>query len=485
MRRRRSLRSRLTLVIASAVAAAVALSAAVCWFLIRDQTQGQVRDSLLEFVPRAEQVALALAGCDGDDTARQSLPGFRGAGPPHPWDPSGRGWSVIRADGSVCVFGDSDQVVPTAEERALAVSGGAPVLRDAVTQNGSEVLVLTRTYTPQPVPPGAPEEVRRLAVREPVAVSVFRSTEDLSGTLRILALILGSVTVAGVVGAALAGLWLARAALRPVQRLTSAVEHVARTEDLAIRIPVEGTDEIARLGRSFNTMTAALSSSQERQRRLVSDAGHELRTPLTSLRTNIDLMLRSENTGRPLAPEAKRRLLVNVKEQFEEMSSLIGDLLELSRSAETGERSADVEFHDLVAAAVERARRRGPGLDLRVDLRPWRVHGDVRGLQRAAVNVLDNAVKFSPPGGLVEVRLADGVLTVRDHGPGIPDDELPHVFERFWRSPSARSLPGSGLGLAIVAQAVRDAGGEVRVANAPGGGTVATVALPGTPGESG
>ncbi|WP_067143725.1 sensor histidine kinase [Microtetraspora malaysiensis] len=482
MRRRRSLRSRLTLVIASAVAAAVALSAAMCWFLIRDQMQGQVRDSLLEFVPRAEQVALALADCDG--TARQSLPGVKGAGPPHPWDPSGRGWAVIRADGSVCVFGGSDQVVPTAEERALAVAGGAPVLRDAVTENGSEVLVLTRTYTSQP-PPGAPDDVRRFAVREPVAVSVFRSTEDLSGTLRMLALILGSVAVAGVVGAAAAGLWLARAALRPVQRLTGAVEHVARTEDLAIRIPVEGTDEIARLGRSFNTMTAALSSSQERQRRLVSDAGHELRTPLTSLRTNIDLMLRSENTGRPLAPEAKRRLLVNVKEQFEEMSSLIGDLLELSRSAETGERSADVEFHDLVAAAVERARRRGPGLEFRVDLKPWRVHGDVRGLQRAAVNVLDNAVKFSPPGGLVEVRLAAGVLTVRDHGPGIPDDELPHVFERFWRSPSARSLPGSGLGLAIVAQAVRDAGGEVRVANAPGGGTVATVALPGTPGESG
>ncbi len=478
MRRRRSLRARLTLVIAAAVAVAVALSAAVCWFLIHDRMQGQIRDSLGEFNPRVEQVAFTLAQC-GADSDQETLE--QGVGPPHPWDPSGRSWEIIRADGSVCVWGSSDEVVPTPEERALAVSGGDPVLRDAVTRNGSSVLALTKKYVPQPSPRGGPEELRQFAVPEPVAVTVFRSTEEMSGTLRILALILGSVAVVGVLGAALAGLWLARAALRPVERLTSAVEHVARTEDLAIRIPVEGTDEIARLSRSFNTMTAALSSSQERQRRLVSDAGHELRTPLTSLRTNIDLMLRSENTGRALEPESKRRLLINVKEQFEEMSSLIGDLLELSRSAETGEHSTDIDFHDLVSAAVNRARRRGPGLEFQVDLQPWQVHGDARGLQRAAVNVLDNAVKFSPPGGLVAVRLANGVLTVRDQGPGIPEDELPHVFERFWRSSSARSLPGSGLGLSIVAQAVRDAGGEVRLGNAPGGGTLATISLPGTP----
>ncbi|WP_283244553.1 HAMP domain-containing sensor histidine kinase [Microbispora sp. H11081] len=274
---------------------------------------------------------------------------------------------------------------------------------------------------------------------------------------------------------------MARTALRPVERLTGAVEHVARTEDLSVTIPVEGESEIARLSRSFNTMTAALSSSQERQRRLVADAGHELRTPLTSLRTNIDLLLRSENTGRAIEPSAKRRLLVNVKEQFEEMSSLIGDLLELSRKAESGELSSDIDLHEVVASAVERARRRGPGLRFDVDLEPWRVHGHARGLQRAAVNVLDNAVKFSRPGGLVTVRLKGGVLTVRDEGPGIPEDELPHVFERFWRSPSARSLPGSGLGMAIVAQTVRDAGGRVTVGNAPGGGTLATVVLPGAP----
>lgn len=184
----------------------------------------------------------------------------------------------------------------------MAASGGAPVLRDAVATDGTSVLVYTFGYEPRPgVPPG---EVAQFAEpplpQGPVTVSVFRSTAEMDQTLRILALVFGSVSVLGVLGAAVAGLGLARTALRPVERLTRAVEHVARTEDLSVTIPVEGEDEIARLSRSFNTMTAALSSSQERQRRLVADAGHELRTPLTSLRTNIDLLLRSENTGRAI-----------------------------------------------------------------------------------------------------------------------------------------------------------------------------------------
>ncbi|WP_182899314.1 cell wall metabolism sensor histidine kinase WalK [Microbispora sp. H10830] len=473
--RRRSLRSRLTLLIATAVALAVAVAAAVCWLLVRGEMRGQIAGSITHLQPPAQQVGFALRDCAGQG---------RKEGHPRPdWDPSGRSWQVVLADGSVCVASGSAQVTPTARERVMAVSGGRPVLRDAVTTDGTSVLVYTFRYEPRlGGPPGDAAQFPEPPLPQgPVTVSVFRSTAEMDQTLRILALVFGSVSVLGVLGAAVAGLWLARTALRPVERLTRAVEHVARTEDLRVTIPVEGEDEIARLSRSFNTMTAALSSSQERQRRLVADAGHELRTPLTSLRTNIDLLLRSENTGRAIEPSAKRRLLANVKEQFEEMSSLIGDLLELSRKAESGELSSDIDLHEVVASAVERARRRGPGLRFDVDLEPWQVHGDARGLQRAAVNVLDNAVKFSPRGGLVTVRLKGGVLTVRDEGPGIPGDELPHVFERFWRSPSARSLPGSGLGLSIVAQAVRDAGGRVAIENAPGGGTLATVELPGGP----
>ncbi|WP_182884841.1 sensor histidine kinase [Microbispora sp. H10885] len=475
--RRRSLRSRLTLLIAAAVALAVAVSAAACWLLARAELRDQIARSLTRLRPAADQIAIALRDCRGDETQRR--------GPRPDWDPSGRSWQIVAPDGTVCVWAGSAYVRPSEAERALT-SGS--ILRDAVTTDGTSVLVHTTRYVPRlPGPPGRFPELAQPPA--PVTISVFRSTAEMDQTLGILAVVFGSVSVLGVAGAAVAGLWLARTALRPVARLTRAVEHVARTEDLTVTIPVEGEDEIARLGRSFNTMTAALSSSQERQRLLVSDAGHELRTPLTSLRTNIDLLLRSEATGRAIEPAAKRRLLANVKEQFEEMSSLVGDLLELSREAESGESSAEIDFHEVVAAAVERARRRGPGLRFDVGLDPWQVHGDARGLQRAAVNVLDNAVKFSPPGGLVTVRLGKGrlgkgVLTVRDEGPGIPEGELPHVFERFWRSPSARGLPGSGLGLAIVAQAVRDAGGQVTVENAPGGGTLATIVLPGTaPGD--
>lgn len=476
-RNRRSLRSRLTLVIALAVALAVAFSAGACWIFVRNEMRIQLVQSLERFLPR--DVGETLDRCDGGGD-QQHLFGQRGPG----WGAGG--WQLVRADGSVCADDESDVVAATPSEKALATSGGTPILRDAVTRDGTSVLVYTRRYVApsyaqgpgDPIQPAPPVKILQDEVNEPVAITVFRSTEEMDSALRGLGLVLGAVTAIGVLGAALVGLWLARTALRPVGRLTRAVEHVARTEDLAVRIPVEGTDEIARLSRSFNTMTAALSSSQDRQRQLISDAGHELRTPLTSLRTNIDLLLRSENTGRAIEPHSKRRLLTNVKEQFEEMSSLIGDLLELSRNAETGELSTDIAFHDVVAAAVERARRRGPGLHFEVDLQPWQVHGDARGLQRAAVNVLDNAVKFSPAGGLVTVLLKDGVLTVRDQGPGIPEEELPYVFERFWRSPSARSLPGSGLGLAIVAQAVRDAGGEVALGNAQGGGTLATITLP-------
>lgn len=293
------------------------------------------------------------------------------------------------------------------------------------------------------------------------------------------------VAGAGVVGAGAAGLWVARTGLRPVDDLTRAVEHVARTEDLTVRIPVadDSDDEIARLSRSFNSMTSSLASSRDLQQQLIADAGHELRTPLTSLRTNIELLTRSEETGRPI-PEADRKaLLASVKAQMTELAALIGDLQELSRP-DTGQhegRTRILAWHDVVESALRRARLRGPELAIDADVRPWYVRAEPAALERAVVNILDNAVKFSPDGGTIGVRLADGVLTVRDHGPGIPADELPHVFDRFWRSPSARALPGSGLGLSIVARTVQQAGGTVALTRADGGGTTATIRLPGAP----
>ncbi len=263
------------------------------------------------------------------------------------------------------------------------------------------------------------------------------------------------------------------------------VEHIARTEEVGTTIPVTGSDEIARLSTSFNSMSTALANSRDRQTRLIADAGHELRTPLTSLRTNVDLLIRSDDTGRPLPAATRTKLLGNMKAQMQELTLLIGDLLQLSRpdSPKPGGNMTVVALHEIAQRAVERARLRGPGLVFELGIDPWYVHGDGAALERAVINLLDNAVKYSPPGGVVEVRLHEGLLTVRDHGPGIEPDELPYVFDRFWRSPSSRQLPGSGLGLSIVAQSVRDSGGEVSLGPARDGGpgAQATVRLPGTP----
>jgi two-component system sensor histidine kinase MprB len=231
-------------------------------------------------------------------------------------------------------------------------------------------------------------------------------------------------------------------------------------------------------------MTAALATSQERQQQLIADAGHELRTPLTSLRTNIELLARSEESGRELPPQQRKELLESVTAQMTELAALIGDLQELSRPDAAPDKAQleVVALDEIAERAVRRVRLRAPEVRIAAELAPWFVRAEPAALERAVVNLLDNAVKFSPAGGRVEVSLAvDGLLRVRDHGPGIPETELPHVFERFWRSPSARSRPGSGLGLSIVARTVQQAGGTVALRRAAGGGTEALLRLPGAP----
>jgi two-component system sensor histidine kinase MprB len=382
---------------------------------------------------------------------------------------------AIKEDGAPCVDPNSPGTVNVTGSDQDVIKGANAnevSFRNGTDDDGNAVRVLTRYLGVDP------NDSQGVALQLAVPL---KGTES---TLNELALILLLVSGIGVIGAGAAGLAVARAGLRPVDKLTDAVEHVARTEDLNVRIPVEddAEDEVARLSRSFNSMTSALASSHELQQQLIADAGHELRTPLTSLRTNIELLTRSEETGRPI-PEADRKaLLASVKAQMTELASLIGDLQELSRSeGQRGERVQVVSLEDAVESALRRARLRGPELTIIADLQPWYVRAEPAALERAVVNILDNAVKFSPEGGTVEVQLTGGVLTVRDHGPGIPTDELPHVFDRFWRSPSARALPGSGLGLSIVARTVQQAGGQVTLAHADGGGTVATVRLPGAP----
>lgn len=283
--------------------------------------------------------------------------------------------------------------------------------------------------------------------------------------------------LAGVIGAAFAGWGVARNGLRPVRRLTQNVEMITRTEDLT-PLPVEGDDEIARLATAFNGLLASLSASRDRQRRLVADAGHELRTPLTSLRTNLDLLLQSDAAG-GLDPAARAELLDDVGAQIEEMSNLVGDLVELARDEPLRRAVEQVDLAEVIDRAVTRARRRGTGLTFEIDCEPWWVTGESASLERAVTNLLDNAVKWSPPGGTVRIRLNHGTLTVDDEGPGIAEDDRAHVFERFYRSDESRSMPGSGLGLSIVRQVTERHSGTVRVDETEAGGTRMVMQLPG------
>ncbi|MGA5503269.1 sensor histidine kinase [Streptomyces umbrinus] len=457
------LRSRLSLLTAAAVAFAVAAVSVTCWFIVRGQLYNQVDDQLQSAQVSPPLLQSMLRNCQLSEPQDLQQP------------PSSPIVTIFYSDGSTCTNPINPTVPVQAADLAVAKGTTRSATHSATADDGSEVRVFSQQVVDRETG----------QVQRGIAVSIAKPLKDVTKPLSSLAWILLIVSGIGVVGAGAAGLWIARAGLRPVDKLTEAVEHVARTEDLSIRIPIEedSEDEIARLSRSFNSMTASLANSRELQQQLIADAGHELRTPLTSLRTNIELLTRSEETGRPI-PEADRKaLLASVKAQMTELAALIGDLQTLSRSdaGTPADRVQVVSLQDTVEAALRRARLRGPELTITANVDPWFVRAEPSALERAIVNILDNAVKFSPEGGTVDVTLKDGELTVRDHGPGIPADELPHVFDRFWRSPSARALPGSGLGLSIVARTVQQAGGDVALSPAEGGGTVATIRLPGAP----
>ncbi|MGW2281498.1 sensor histidine kinase [Streptomyces sp. NPDC001770] len=451
------LRSRLALLVALAVAVAVAAVAVACWFVTKQQLEQRMDDSLRSSRLGTGSANVLLTYCNS---------GRQGQMPPFV---PGVTVQLINSDGTACSAGDSAKIPVTDADTAVAEGRERYALHTETAESGERMRVYTyRLLTDPPTD---------------TAVTIGRPMSEVDDPLSALVWLLLIVSGIGVVAAGAAGMWVARSGLRPVDELTLAVEHVARTEDLTVRIPVEGEDEIARLSRSFNSMTSSLATSRDRQSQLIADAGHELRTPLTSLRTNIELLARSEETGRAIPPDDRKALLASVTAQMTELAALIGDLQELARpdAAQPGPLEV-VGLHDITRTALQRARLRGPELTITAELAPWYVRGEPAALQRAIVNVLDNAVKFSPARGSIEVTLNRGELKVRDHGPGIPADDLPHVFERFWRSPSARQLPGSGLGLSIVARSVQQSGGEVALRPAgDGNGTEAVIRLPGAP----
>jgi len=319
--------------------------------------------------------------------------------------------------------------------------------------------------------------VLTLPLRQGYAVQVARSLEEVDNVLSVVTRWLIALALVGIALAALLGLLVARAVLAPVQRLTRTAEEVSETRDLSRRIDAEGSDELSRLAATFNTMLGALEDSARAQRQLVSDASHELRTPLTSLRTNIEVLARDE----ALPPGEREQLLRDVTEQLTEMTALIAELVELARGDLAPADPEDVRLDLLTAEAIERTRRNRPGVSFQADLDESLIRGVPATVERAVSNLLDNAAKWSPPGGVVEVTLRDGELTVRDYGPGIDEDDLPFVFDRFYRAPAARGMPGSGLGLAIVRQVAEAHGGTVVADRAEGGGTLMRLNLGGTP----
>ena len=439
-----SLRARLTLAAAVAVAVAVMIVAAVSYLTVERKLVDETDHTLAtESEPLLD-------------------PGFlsRVIRSPLPADlRDSRTVQVILQNGRVLRRPGESVRLPV-DHKDREVAEGENEMRFRTTSaGGAHVRVITRS------------------VGNGVALQFSRPLAEVDNTLSSLRLILILVAGLGVALATAIGFVVSRAALRPVGRLTEAAEHVAETLDLDSSIEVKSRDEVGRLATSFNAMLAALDGSRQQQRQLVADASHELRTPLTSLRTNIEVLAHQHN----MAPDDREQLLNDVVTQLEELSVLVGDLVELAR--EDGmpqqEEPIEIRFDELVQKAVDRARLRALGITIVVtDCEPTVVDGQQALLERAVVNVLDNACKWSPPDGEVEVELKAGTLTVRDHGPGIDPSDLPYVFDRFYRAPSARSMPGSGLGLAIVRHAAEVHGGTVTAELAPGGGTRIRLLLP-------
>jgi two-component system, OmpR family, sensor histidine kinase MprB len=484
-----SLRRRLALLSAAAVALAIVLASVIVYALVRDRLRDQVDDDLrgqadmtmarLEgaFTRAIDPGQAVDPGALGAIVARaETLPDAPGApgAPPtkavgHPerilaLPPPSPGAAppvgqVIGADGTAIRGPGSSVEIPVSDTaQEVAADAGEPKLEDVEVGGDTTLRVLT-----QPLVRGA-------------ALQVASSLEPTNDTLSNLVVILFLVSAGGIALAAALGPVVARTALAPAGEVSDAAEEVARTQDLTRRIEVRGDDELGRLAASFNEMMAALERSESAQRRLVADASHELRTPLATLRTNIETLGRREE----IDPAEREQLVADITDELEEMTELVADVVELARlpGQDGGAAREDVALDELARDAVERARRRGRELRFEERISPSVVSGDRQRLGRAISNMLDNACKWSRPGDAIEVEVAGGRVAIRDHGPGFSEEDLPRVFDRFWRSDEARGKPGSGLGLAIVQRVAEEHGGTATAANAGGGGALVTLELP-------
>jgi len=469
-----SLRTRIAAVASAAVALAVLGAAVSVYLAVRSDLRGQIDESLTR---RAQDLGVGpgAGGPPPDDGARRlgagaphgfHLPLNDGAGPGHhPYPPTvaparfggASGYvQFVTAGGAIAVpggQGSTPKIALSAADRGIAARGAGRSLSDR-TVRGTHLRVLTLGAGPAQAGGGLGG-----------AIMIARPLAEVDRELRQVLLILLIVGVAGIAIAAALGALVARTALTPIARFTRAAETLTGRLDLSRRLPVSGRDELARLARSFNATLDELERSLGAQRQLIADASHELRTPIASLRANIQTL---EHSAR-LPADEQASLRADIIEELDELTSLVSDVVELARGSRSEASWEDVRLDLIVEDAVARTRRRGE-LQFELELEPTSVRGEADRVNRAVSNLLDNARKWSQPGGLVEVTLHGGVLTVRDHGPGFKDEDLPRVFERFYRAEGARKLPGSGLGLAIVRQAAEAHHGSVSAENAPGGG---------------
>jgi two-component system sensor histidine kinase MprB len=447
---RSSLASRVTLLTTLAVGFAESIVAFAAYATVRAQTMSALDDSLRARASAAARTPFLPA------LAQEEVPS----------------WALGAADVKI-IFVNALTDPPAVRSVDTTDSFGIGQLELAVARGQSASSARTAVYQ------GERWRVVAVPAGRGQALVLAQSLAPTDRMLDRLGLVMLLVGIVGMVVAGFAGWAVARNGLRPVRRLTTAVEDIARTQRLD-PIRIEGTDEVARLAASFNEMLRALSASQHRQRQLVADAGHELRTPLTSLRTNLDLLAQA-GSSTDLSPESRRELLDDVRAQIGEMTTLIGDLVELAREEPVSRTVEPVDLAALVDHAVARVRRRAPAVGFDVSTAPWWVTGEAGALERAVTNLLDNAAKWSPPQGRVTVELHQGTLMVADQGPGIAPADLPHVFERFYRSAESRGMPGSGLGLSIVRSIAERHGGAVRAGSGPDGGAALWVSVPGAP----
>jgi two-component system sensor histidine kinase MprB len=447
-----SLRRRIAAAAAVAVAAVAVAIAVIGYVTTRSHLIGEVKGQL---VSRAQPFLVPHHG--GGQGQPQGLPGGQqGFSPPGPPERGGAAgiFQVVEPNGTVPAFADSGLPVTT-QVLSIAHRGAGSAFYDA--RVGS-------THTHYEI-----YSVWDQSDHHVVQVALPITDDD--AVLNGLLLPYGLLIAGGVLLALLLGYAISRSALRPIERFVARTELVTSELEHPVRLEEADAVELRRLGRSFNQTLDALERSIESQRQLVADASHELRTPIAALRSNIQIFLDSERLPR----EDREGLQESILAELDELTQIVSDVLQLARGSAPSSRREEVELDVLAREAVERAQRRPPQLRYDLDVEPTIVSGDPDRLASAIGNVIDNARKWSPPDSVVEVSLRGGTLTVRDHGPGFEEADLPRVFDRFYRADAARRLPGTGLGLAIVKQTAESHGGWVRADNAPSGGGVVTV----------